>query len=85
MRKPTEVRLKYKEESNGSITMLVDQIMGITYKWQYCKTKTADWQTINAVNKNIYTISNPTNGDKYRCLVTVGNRVISYSKVLTIG
>ena len=37
MRKPTEVRLKYKEESNGSITMLVDQIMGITYKWQYNK------------------------------------------------
>lgn len=85
MRKPTEIRLRYKEESNRSITMLVDQIMGATYKWQYCKTKTADWETINAINKNIYTISNPTNGDKYRCLVTVGNRVVSYSKVLTIG
>lgn len=85
MGKPIEIQLKYKDEGNSIITMLVDPMENVSYRWQFCKAKTADWKNINATDKNTCTISNPINGDKYRCLIIAGNKVCSYSKVLTIG
>lgn len=85
MRKPKEVQLKYKNDGNGIIALLVDPAAGVTYKWQHCKAKTANWETVNATNNNTYIINNPLIGDKYRCLIVSGKKVVSYSKVLTIG
>lgn len=85
MRKPTEIQLKYRNDGNGIISMIVDPVEGAIYRWQYCRAKTADWRSDSSSNNNTYTITNPLNGDKYRCLIVVGDKVISYSKTLTIG
>lgn len=85
MGKPVEIQLKYRDDGNNIITMFVDPMENVSYKWQFCKAKTADWETINTMDKNTHTITNPINGDKYRCLVIVSNKVCSYSKTLTIG
>lgn len=85
MGKPVEIQLKYRDDGNNIITMLVEQRENVSYRWQLCKAKTADWENINTTDKNTYSISNPINGDKYRCLIIAGNKVCSYSKVLTIG
>lgn len=82
---PNEIQLKYRNDGNSVITMIIDSTIGVSYKWQHCKANTADWKTMNVMDKNTCTVSNPISGDKYRCLVISGNKVISYSKVLTIG
>lgn len=86
MKKPSRVKLKYKEEIDGSTTMKVDLINGALYKWQYCQSGTANWKDLIVSEKNIYTqnISGGI-GDKYRCLILINNQVIAYSNALTVG
>lgn len=73
MRKPKEVQLKYKNDGNGIIALLVDPAAGVTYKWQHCKAKTANWETVNATNNNTYIIS--------KCNISFDKPWIRYGKV----
>lgn len=85
---PKETSLKYKNQGNGIISLLVDPVSNAEYVWQMCKAKTAIWENVKVTNNNTITITiNPiTNkGDKYRCLIRSNKKIIFYSKVLTVG
>lgn len=86
MKKPYRIKLKYKNESDGSTTMMVDSINGAVYKWQFCKSGTAIWTDFIISEKNSFTTNlSSRDGDKYRCLILTNNQVIAYSKTLTVG
>lgn len=88
MKKPTEVSLKYRDEGNGVVTFGVEPVNDAEYVWQKCKVKTAQWEEIGITTCNIKTEAiNPSlnNGDKYRCIIRVGGRVIHYSKTFLVS
>ena len=85
---PKVISLKYKQDSNGNVSMLVDNMIGVNYVWQYCKGGTAQWYDLKDTDSNTYSFTLNRisgRGDKYRCLLRNGNVVRAYSKVLTVN
>ncbi len=87
MSEPKKVPLKCLCVGENIYTLRVDPVDGAIYRWQYCKSETADWRDIYTTKKEEYsTVINlmDEHGDKYRCLISVADKVRYYSEVLTV-
>ena len=85
---PAQIPMKYKKNKDGSFTYHVNRCKDAVYIWERCKAGTADWTVILKDSVNEFTTapgSIEEKGDKYRCLIMVGGKVLYYSKVMTIG
>lgn len=88
MKQPEAIQLNCYENDTGTLTLKVDLLPDALYRWQYCKAGTAAWENVKDTSANSFTTSKPINtsqGDKYRCIIYIGDEVLYYSEAVTIG
>ena len=85
---PKEVVLNHTYNGGGTFTLSVMPVESADYLWQKCKIRTTQWADDYITTTNAITITvDPVTdiGNKFRCLIKVGNKVICYSKALLIS